>query len=148
MKRFMKSKKGFTLTELLVVLALVGIIACIAIPIYNGFTKTARVRNCSAERLRAKAEIESWCTDDIKNYNQEAFSFEITSDGKIATITAIEGINVSADDLARVAYDGKVPCCPSCGTMTVVITPRASGIPKVTITCDGGNDGDIHKSEE
>lgn len=147
MKRFMKSKKGFTLTELLVVLALVGVIACIAIPIYNGFTKTARVRNCSAERLRAKAEIESWCVDEF--HNQESFSFEITSDGKIATITAIEGINVSADDLARVAYDGKVPCCPSCGTMTVVITPRPGNVaPKVTVTCDGGNDGDIHKSEE
>jgi type IV pilus assembly protein PilA len=145
MKRFMKSKKGFTLTELLVVLALVGIIACIAIPIYNGFTKTARVRNCSAERLRARAEIESWCKD---NFHNKESSFEITSDGKIATITAIEGINVSADDLARVAYDGKVPCCPSCGTMTIVITPRASGVPKVTVTCDGGNDGDIHKSEE
>lgn len=45
MHRFFKNKKGFTLIELIVVIAILGILALIAIPRLAGFQETSRIRS-------------------------------------------------------------------------------------------------------
>lgn len=147
MFRFMKTKKGFTLTELLLVVALVGIIVCVAIPIYNGFTKTARIRSCSATRIEVKAEAESWCKD---NFYNTAYCYTIVSDGESGSFANATGGQLSEGEISLLRdqiHGGEIPYCPSCGTITVTVEPRDNGIAKITVTCDGGNDGDCHKSE-
>lgn len=148
MFKFMKTKKGFTLTELLLVVAVIGIIICVAVPIYNGFTKSARIRNCSAARMKVKAQAESWCKDNF--YNEE-YSYVIANDGENVSFLSTSGAPLSNDEAENLRvniHDNDVPYCPSCGNITVVVEPRPSGVPKIIVTCDGGKDGDCHKTED
>lgn len=146
--KFMKTKKGFTLTELLLVVAVIGIIICVAVPIYNGFTKSARIRNCSAARMKVRAQAESWCKDNF--FNSE-YSYKIVSDGETVSFTTLDGAPLNeaeANNLRDNIHENDIPYCPSEGAITVVVEPRASGIPRITVTCDGGKDGDCHKLED
>ncbi|NMA65732.1 MAG: prepilin-type N-terminal cleavage/methylation domain-containing protein [Clostridiaceae bacterium] len=47
-KSFLKSNKGFTLVELMVVVVIIGILALIAVPVYNNLTGQARQTACDA----------------------------------------------------------------------------------------------------
>ncbi len=46
MFKFMKSKKGFTLVELMIVVVIMAILVVVAVPIYNSVTDNAREKTC------------------------------------------------------------------------------------------------------
>ena len=64
MKSNMKKQSGFTLIELMIVVAIVAILAAIALPAYQNYTKKARFTEVIAATGAAKTGVEV-CYSDI-----------------------------------------------------------------------------------
>lgn len=71
MRRYVKNKQGFTLIELMLVIAMVGVLASIATPSYLNYAQRARATQCSVDRGEAQ--------NIIVQYYQNHSDAEITS---------------------------------------------------------------------
>jgi len=60
----MKNQKGFTLVELMVVIAIIGIITAIAIPYYNNYKKTACDQAALTDLYNVRAAVQKYLTDE------------------------------------------------------------------------------------
>jgi type IV pilus assembly protein PilE len=54
------NKRGITLIELLIVIVIVGILAAIAIPVYNGYIQRARRADAKTALEQVRASQEMW----------------------------------------------------------------------------------------
>jgi len=124
-------QKGFTLIELMIVVAIIGILAAVAIPAYQDYTVRARV----TEGLVLASAMKLTVAENAANGTALASGW--TSSGTDAA--KVKTLGIAADGVITVTYgtkidDGKtITITPS--PVLVAGTPPASAI---TWSCTGG----------
>ncbi|MDB5165478.1 MAG: hypothetical protein JWM00_368 [Candidatus Saccharibacteria bacterium] len=98
-----KTKSGFTIVELLIVIVVIGILAAITIVAYNGIQQRARVSSVSSALNQAAKKIAVWQVDNpgvspsslstagVSDTSDVAFQYSQTGGGTGYCITATTG---------------------------------------------------------
>ena len=132
----MKKQQGFTLIELMIVVAIIGILAAIAIPAYKDYTIRAQVSEGLSLASGAKAAV--------SEYYMDSGTFPVSNDeAGISDAASIVGryattVTVSDPGLITVTYNNATTHADLVAQAGVlVLTPTANaGQASVTWTCD------------
>ena len=100
----MKKTKGFTLIELMIVIAIIGILAAIALPAYSSYMKKAKFTEATQQVESVKTQvalcIQEFGINNVEGHcvnNQEGFGWEIKTAGDYAT-KYVDTITVAASN--------------------------------------------------
>ncbi len=130
------TQKGFTLIELMIVIAIIGILAAIAIPAYSTYTKKAKFTEVVAAAAPAKLDVEGcYFKDSILTGCDSGTRINVTgadAGANVASVGVVNGVITATGDATSV--DGKTfiltPCeyplvagaCGTTGTKTGTLT--------------------------
>lgn len=119
-------QKGFTLIELMIVVAIIGILAAVALPAYQDYTIRAKV----SELILAASSARTCVTEAYQSSGGQ-FPTSLASDCSIAAVGKVSAATVASGGIQVAAVSSAVGAA-----LTVVLTP-ATGGNTLTWTCSG-----------
>ena len=139
--RFLQSKKGFTLVELMIVVVIMAILVAVAVPIYSAVTENSRKKTCIANQREMVSIITNAQMSNLVKGVKDGDIYRITTNDEVTNGTWSKISGEGTDYTATLAKLFSLqPFCPEKNSYidvmiySVHIDGAESGI-KVTTVC-------------
>lgn len=124
------AQKGFTLIELMIVIAIIGILAAIAIPAYTDYTTRARV----SEAMTTASAMKATVSENIISAGGNIVATEDYCTG----VLQFDATDADTKDNATPNVASAV-CTPATGVITVTTTEAAKEVPIILTPSAAGD---------
>ena len=143
MFKFLKSKKGFTLVELMIVVVIMAILVAVAVPIYSAVTKNARKKTCLANQREIQSQLSNAAMTNIIAFAAaDTYTLTTNANADNGTWACTNGTDNKAE-IQKLFQ--KAPYCPEANSVITVTfatntltSAEESGL-KVTTSCNSAN---------
>ena len=129
----LRSNKGFTLIELMIVVVIIGILAAIAIPNFMGMTNRAKVAQVKSTMHTVQVTVEDFATRNNGVYPTDGLT--TTADGALTFAALLPGAAMpnnpftnAATNLDFSAAFGTPPATDAAGGVSLNLVPNGGGV--------------------
>jgi type IV pilus assembly protein PilE len=133
MESAMKMQKGFTLIELMIVMAVIGILAAVAFPSYQDYVRRGQITQATSTLSDARIKFEQWYQDHRTYVGAESKTMYCPADTALFAFVCVttgaptDTYSITATGVAGTNMDGFSYSIDQTNTKNTVASPWGAG---------------------